>query len=105
MYYILFISVLRPHSVIPFPYTTLFRSHRSEVRTELGRALEEPEQRILRVLQLLHVRQEAACLDGVQELPRRLLPPLRSEDHTSEIQSRLHLVCRLLLENKNDVIL
>src|SRR2546429_6170361 len=34
----------------------------------------------------------------------RLGPELRSEEHTSELQSRLHLVCRLLLEKKNTVI-
>src|SRR2546429_3099302 len=45
--------------------------------------------------------------DGVSELPAiagRLLAPFmegRSEEHTSELQSRLHLVCRLLLEKKN----
>src|SRR2546429_3510072 len=33
-------------------------------------------------------------------LRRRLIPTLRSEEHTSELQSRLHLVCRLLLEKK-----
>src|SRR5687768_18082744 len=32
---------------------------------------------------------------------RHPLAPLRSEEHTSELQSRLHLVCRLLLEKKN----
>src|SRR4030043_1484109 len=32
----------------------------------------------------------------------RQLPSIRSEEHTSELQSRLHLVCRLLLEKKND---
>src|SRR2546429_4139533 len=33
-------------------------------------------------------------------LAQFMLPPLRSEEHTSELQSRLHLVCRLLLEKK-----
>src|SRR2546422_5481173 len=34
--------------------------------------------------------------------PETVLPGARSEEHTSELQSRLHLVCRLLLEKKND---
>src|SRR2546422_4473719 len=34
-----------------------------------------------------------------------VLPPARSEEHTSELQSRLHLVCRLLLEKKNNTII
>ena len=39
-----------------------------------------------------------------QEDPRHLWPSIRSEEHTSELQSRLHLVCRLLLEKKNKKI-
>src|SRR2546429_4666980 len=37
---------------------------------------------------------------GLFQVPY-MSPPLRSEEHTSELQSRLHLVCRLLLEKKN----
>src|SRR4030043_2392568 len=37
-----------------------------------------------------------------QQLPAPGRPVPRSEEHTSELQSRLHLVCRLLLEKKND---
>src|SRR2546429_3418076 len=35
-----------------------------------------------------------------REKPQQLIPVMRSEEHTSELQSRLHLVCRLLLEKK-----
>src|SRR5207253_10252730 len=38
--------------------------------------------------------------DAVQQAPKRHDPPPRSEEHTSELQSRGHLVCRLLLEKK-----
>src|SRR2546429_4634789 len=41
---------------------------------------------------------ETSC---AHRLPRQLPRCLRSEEHTSELQSRLHLVCRLLLEKKN----
>src|SRR2546422_5362106 len=42
----------------------------------------------------------AARFDVAHRGPERALPALRSEEHTSELQSRLHLVCRLLLEKK-----
>src|SRR2546429_3309785 len=45
--------------------------------------------RLMRTLDLHTVCESARC------------PNMRSEEHTSELQSRLHLVCRLLLENKN----
>src|SRR6266550_9362634 len=41
--------------------------------------------------------------DDVGNPIRRLLPRRRSEEHTSELQSRLHLVCRLLLEKKKKI--
>src|SRR5690625_6545643 len=41
-------------------------------------------------------------LDGSAALRRALTEPNRSEEHTSELQSRGHLVCRLLLEKKNE---
>src|SRR2546429_7344862 len=46
--------------------------------------------------------QSGTCPAGgpPKAVPRSLPPPLRSEEHTSELQSRLHLVCRLLLEKK-----
>src|SRR3989442_6333684 len=41
---------------------------------------------------------------GAQRFPQLLQEPFRSEEHTSELQSRPHLVCRLLLEKKKHVI-
>src|SRR5690625_5464618 len=74
-----------PRSTL-FPYTTLFRSPRDRHR--------------LRHVQEL-LPQEAA--GGVGQLGRVVCERLvqRSEEHTSELQSRGHLVCRLLLEKKN----
>src|SRR5438445_6028300 len=67
-----FISLLRlPRSTL-FPYTTLFRSHADHTELELAR---QPESR-------------GDDAHG------------RSEEHTSELQSRQYLVCRLLLEKK-----
>src|SRR3712207_8439179 len=81
--------IRRPPRSTLFPYTTLFRSVaelprdpvRERARVELGRALEV-------VLGLGRVGHAAAH------------PRERSEEHTSELQSRQYLVCRLLLEKK-----
>src|SRR5947199_5979835 len=67
-----------PRSTL-FPYTTLFRSRFSPARSK-----RRPPR--------------------IQRSPRRASPrsfPPRSEEHTSELQSLRHLVCRLLLEKKN----
>src|SRR2546429_2557642 len=69
--------IRRPPRSTLFPYTTLFRSSTVPVRSR----------------QLL----EGALNDTVLRLQFRAQ---RSEEHTSELQSRLHLVCRLLLEKK-----
>src|SRR2546422_8547960 len=76
--------IRRPPRSTLFPYTTLFRSrHRPNARCRLELLLE-----IRRLL-----RQEVAPQHHVLA---------RSEEHTSELQSRLHLVCRLLLEKKKN---
>src|SRR2546422_6952769 len=91
--------IRRPPRSTLFPYTTLFRSLDHEDRaTEIfeGHRLNEPPG--APVIELgdlfVHERQGGAL---------RLRPRARrSEEHTSELQSRLHLVCRLLLEKKKD---
>src|SRR2546422_2228978 len=88
--------IRRPPRSTLFPYTMLFRSPFDEVLRQLH---------VLRVLhdRVLegHVEGELAC--GALGQERGVLDVLdhrRSEEHTSELQSRLHLVCRLLLEKK-----
>src|SRR5690554_7046992 len=80
----------RPPRSTLFPYTTLFRSWAAVRRR---RAFVEDE-----------LRPIAAGLDDALE--HALAPPelenVRSEEHTSELQSRPQLVCRLLLEKKKD---
>src|SRR2546429_5277824 len=79
-----FLMIRRPPRSTLFPYTTLFRSR------FFGGAVGGP--------------------DGARDPAHRLPVPLRreegdllrSEEHTSELQSRLHLVCRLLLEKKKE---
>src|SRR2546429_2765296 len=92
--------IRRPPISTLFPYTTLFRSLPG--REVLGRSRRAPPHAPLAqvggVRDLAHgVRAARAGL-----LPRRGVVPgsrPRSEEHTSELQSRLHIVCRLLLEN------
>src|SRR5687768_18330272 len=77
--------IRRPPRSTLFPYTTLFRSI-SERAAELV-----PADALVFVR--LSTDGERGAVDRARELAR-------SEEHTSELQSRLHLVCRLLLEKK-----
>src|SRR5207247_8766494 len=93
----------------PFPYTTLFRSDRRGVREPRpDRSLRRGEP-VRPELAIRGVegggRPPGACLsrdlrppDSRHELFEQLRPLPRSEEHTSELQSRVELVCRLLLE-------
>src|SRR3982750_4977830 len=72
IFFFFFLMIRRPPRSTLFPYTTLFRSRIGQTET-----LDESGN------------------------PRRISPAGRSEEHTSELQSRSDLVCRLLLEKKN----
>src|SRR2546422_8605015 len=100
--------IRRPPRSTLFPYTTLFRSL-GQPLAELSEEEEEPMGLGLVVAQRGVRRGPAAPRDrAAGERERRLVVPglrgergrPRSEEHTSELQSRLHLVCRLLLEKK-----
>src|SRR2546423_11917359 len=79
---VFFLMIRRPPRSTLFPYTTLFRSQRTDVD-----AIVDHHRR----------RRRSAALDC-----GRIGPGLpRSEEHTSELQSLAYLVCRLLLEKKN----
>src|SRR2546422_4784568 len=92
--------IRRPPRSTLFPYTTLFRSPRFDHAV----GVEQQEVAGFKVDRaLLQGRSEARTLVDAegQPLPLELLAASsRSEEHTSELQSRLHLVCRLLLEKK-----
>src|SRR5258708_17433440 len=82
--------IRRPPRSTLFPYTTLFRSGRAATRVE--REVRVPvavDQRLSLIL-----RSDPACGGSRAEAL------YRSEEHTSELQSPDHLVCRLLLEKK-----
>src|SRR5687768_18313398 len=91
-YLFFFLMIRRPPRSTLFPYTTLFRSHRADhqlpTRYIFATTNGAPGHAIHRCL--LYKVVEGAGAD------------LRSEEHTSELQSRLHLVCRLLLEKKKN---
>src|SRR6266700_6387824 len=78
-----FLMIRRPPRSTLFPYTTLFRSDRPPARQPGRRA-----------------GARAADQPGGNGPARDRLRGLRSEEHTSELQSRENLVCRLLLEKK-----
>src|SRR5258705_2001207 len=98
--------IRRPPRSTLFPYTTLFRSHRRSHAAHADR-LRRQLQRLHRPARGAHRgaaqgeartgRRGRACED-VDLGGRRII---RSEEHTSELQSLRHLVCRLLLEKKN----
>src|SRR3712207_8027163 len=93
---LLFFLMIRlpPRSTL-FPYTTLFRSLEHELPARMGQGEE----------QHVHAAVNVEVVDhGVDPLGRGPGPALdpRSEEHTSELQSRQYLVCRLLLEKKKN---
>src|SRR3712207_7613077 len=86
--------IRRPPRSTLFPYTTLFRSQGARRRGDsAGDGLRRLAHAVGRDQPL-----PAPAGDGVARLFRR--GPERSEEHTSELQSRQYLVCRLLLEKK-----
>src|SRR3712207_8135083 len=92
--------IRRPPRSTLFPYTTLFRSRLYEGRPKeaLRRAWEECDRIVLFLAAGAAVRLVAPLLEDKHHDPGVVC---RSEEHTSELQSRPYLVCRLLLEKKN----
>src|SRR5437762_4600187 len=84
----------RPPRSTLFPYTTLFRS----IGGGGGCLRERRHQRVEPAPGVGGERRVA--LAGAQRVETRMLGPRRSEEHTSELQSPMYLVCRLLLEKK-----
>src|SRR5947209_20589971 len=74
-FFFFFLMIRRPPRSTLFPYTTLFRSNALESRRSI-------------------IRRRLCTVAGPG------IPGARSEEHTSELQSRQYLVCRLLLEKK-----
>src|SRR5256885_8396607 len=89
-FFFFFLMIRRPPRSTLFPYTTLFRSRRDGAPHEVVDELLQlgPRQRHVQVLGARLVRRDER--------------EVRSEEHTSELQSPCNLVCRLLLEKKKN---
>src|SRR3712207_9534369 len=100
VYVFFFLMIRRPPRSTLFPYTTLFRSH--------------GQQRLAQVATFKQKKKDTRAWRAGEKAALRNLPSetdehgqqrqaqvARSEEHTSELQSRQYLVCRLLLEKKN----
>src|SRR3712207_7199262 len=97
--------IRRPPRSTLFPYTTLFRSPipTSKRRLSYGPPARPPSRRptcllLRRTTPRRSARSPWPTLGGI--IPPLACPAPRSEEHTSELQSRQYLVCRLLLEKK-----
>src|SRR3712207_7982255 len=95
--------IRRPPRSTLFPYTTLFRSYPDEVGVErlatigFGRRCRRRRMRVIGA----HDRAAGASQPANRgDMVGRVNEESRSEEHTSELQSRQYLVCRLLLEKK-----
>src|SRR5687768_18055639 len=96
MFVFFFLMIRRPPRSTLFPYTTLFRSRFFNHRGNLQVVGD------VTVAGLHGFKNGAAGSVILATTGIAFIGPItRSEEHTSELQSRLHLVCRLLLEKKN----
>src|SRR3712207_8317759 len=91
--------IRRPPRSTLFPYTTLFRSEADQLGTYLAVGDWKKPEQIKQLLMQWHAdkRQPLEGAVFIGDIPI----PMRSEEHTSELQSRQYLVCRLLLEKKH----
>src|SRR3712207_9189161 len=117
--------IRRPPRTTLFPYTTLFRSVRVGEALDVGREAQRRDVALLHLeepitelvldrsqgdrRELVDDVERAALQVGVGRALLRVDPVLerlriRSEEHTSELQSRQYLVCRLLLEKKKNIL-
>src|SRR3712207_8459282 len=95
--------IRRPPRSTLFPYTTLFRSDEPDdrflLRPDFQRGIARLREYDLTYDLLIYPRQLPAAIELVRQLPEQpFVLDHRSEEHTSELQSRQYLVCRLLLE-------
>src|SRR5690348_17730448 len=88
----------RPPRSTLFPYTTLFRSYETS-KLLVSEAATYGYGEYRAHLDFMDLAQEQYSFNN--HAYRRFVETIRSEEHTSELQSPVHLVCRLLLEKKN----
>src|SRR3712207_7035605 len=93
--------IRRPPRSTLFPYTTLFRSiGTDEAKALKGKAAIANARLAYALYEEMFGSERFAALEAKGANRQR---PLRSEEHTSELQSRQYLVCRLLLEKKKKI--
>src|SRR3989449_7057133 len=95
-FFFFFLMIRRPPRSTLFPYTTLFRS----INVPRGTSQDDVVKRALADAGIRKFVDGKPIRKTVYVQDRLLNLVVRSEEHTSELQSRLHLVCRLLLEKK-----
>src|SRR5438132_6703583 len=105
LYPIFFLLLQRPPKSTLFPYTTLFRSEAAlsaenptEAESEFAKALEVNPRSVEVTTELAELKRSQSKFDEA------ITYYLRSEEHTSELQSHSDLVCRLLLEKKKNIL-
>src|SRR3712207_8290975 len=89
-FFFFFLMIRRPPRSTLFPYTTLFRSQK-DGKWNIDRYIPKEESKKI----------DLKDYRPITNLPIEMIE-LRSEEHTSELQSRQYLVCRLLLEKKKN---
>src|SRR5260370_15462912 len=90
--------IRRPPRSTLFPYTTLFRSRHVEGLPKLSSGQIPQSDRPKLVIDVVEFMANHECRPRMGEID-----PMRSEEDTSELQSHLNLVCRLLLEKKKTI--
>src|SRR3712207_7554959 len=99
---VFFLMIRRPPRSTLFPYTTLFRSLELSDKRGFDLIDELAEEASLRdVPVIVYADKELSKKEETHLKRLAQTMVLRSEEHTSELQSRQYLVCRLLLEKKN----
>src|SRR3712207_7905339 len=102
MFFVFFLMIRRPPRSTLFPYTTLFRS---SVLADSRKASQSSDGSTPASSKAATLYQTVDLLLALNMRPYSLSLNVRSEEHTSELQSRQYLVCRLLLEKKKKKIL
>src|SRR3712207_7461553 len=101
---VFFLMIRRPPRSTLFPYTTLFRSHLVDFANGFLRIIDNR----IKSMPIISMSKEEGWVEVTRHQSKYMYQPLvenllqhrRSEEHTSELQSRQYLVCRLLLEKK-----
>src|SRR3712207_7714948 len=105
-WFVFFLMIRRPPRSTLFPYTTLFRSRPAD-RDAINRVLDSGELWGAYATEVTALQEEYAAYCGAEYClavnSGTAALHCRSEEHTSELQSRQYLVCRLLLEKKKNI--